>query len=118
MINSYTVNWSIFRIDDLTLQMIEDGAANGDPVLIQAKADLLAALTAITQPEDYPSISQAYEVFEEALVYIALRARNLPLQRTPGTGGHAQKRPDFQCNHTRGRFFVEDARFSRWMGTA
>lgn len=107
MINSYTVNWTIFRMDDWTLQMIEDGAARGDAVLIQAERDLLAALAAIIRPDDYTGISRAFEIFEEALVYITLRGRNLPLRRTPGTGGHAQKRPDFQCDHPRGTFYVE-----------
>lgn len=87
--------------------MIEHGALIGDAVLVQAKSDLLAALKAIHQPDDYSNISQAYEIFEEALVYIAFRDRGLSLQRTPGTGGYAQKRPDFQCTHPGGTFFVE-----------
>lgn len=107
MINSLTVNWSLFRIDDAILHEIQRGASSGDAVLAQAQADLHSAFVSITQPTDYSGISQAYEIFEEALVYITLRDRKLPLSRTPGTGGYAQKRPDFQCDHALGRFYVE-----------
>jgi hypothetical protein len=107
MINSITTNWAVFRMDGTTLQEIDRRASGGDAVLVQMRGELLAKIISITKPTDYTAIAQAYEIFEEAFIYITLSDKQLPLSRTPGTGGHAQKRPDFQCDHALGRFFVE-----------
>src|SRR5690242_16754877 len=91
MMSGVTVNWPMFRMSTTTLEEIETGAVNGDQVLHAAQKDLLGSLKSITQPEDYVGIGQAYEIYEEAAIYLLLRARGLPLLRTPGTGGHGQK---------------------------
>ncbi len=107
MMSGLTINWPIFLMDFTTLDLIESGATNGDEVLAQAKNDLFSSLRSITTPENYNAISQAYEFYEEANIYLLLRSRGFPLIRTPGTGGHGQKRPDFQCNHPQGTFYIE-----------
>ena len=107
MLSNLTVNWPMFRMDFGTLDLIESGAVNGDQFLAQALNDLGSSLKSISRPEDYDAIGRAYEIYEEAAIYLLVMSRGFPLIRTPGTGGHGQKRPDFQCNHSLGTFFIE-----------
>lgn len=107
MLSGLTISWPMFRMSSTILDLIESGAVNRDQVLLQAMKDLLDSLKSIRQPEDYNAMKRAYEIYEEAAVFLLFRCRGLPLVRTPGTGGHRQQRPDFQCNHSLGTFFVE-----------
>ena len=107
MLSAYTINWPMQLIDLDTLDSFETGAKNGDQVLTGAVKDLLAHLKRVLQPEDYAAMGAAYEIYEETVSYLLLKSRNLTLLRTPGTGGHGEKRPDFECNHSLGTFYIE-----------
>jgi hypothetical protein len=84
-----------------------DTAAQADPVMKALIRGLQTKLRAIKRPEDYTQMGQAYEVYAEISAYSDLRERGIVLQRTPGTGQHRQKRPDFLHQHVSGDIYFE-----------
>ena len=81
--------------------------SKSDQTLATLERELLAKLRAIKQPEDHQQMAQAYEVYSEVCVYREMKARGIELRRTPGTGGHQQKRPDFVHRHVSGDVYFE-----------
>ncbi|MBS0379722.1 MAG: hypothetical protein JSS29_14675 [Proteobacteria bacterium] len=102
MISPLNFAWQMSRINPAVLQRIEAEAAGGDPVLAQARADLFKMLSAVDDPDDARVISQAYETFENAQAYIALRDRDLPVRRIGKSAW-----PTFECKHSLGTFYIE-----------
>jgi nucleotide-binding universal stress UspA family protein len=93
----------------MTKEVVEEfqDVAKVDPVMDSLKNDLQRALRAIKRPEDYTQMAQAYEIYAETSTYLDLSRRGVALQRTPGTGQHGQKRPDFLHKHPSGDIYVE-----------
>ena len=89
------------------LSDIEARARNGDAFLQECEREMHRHLCAVTQPEAYESIAQAFAVYAEANTYPLLHKEGVQLSRTPGTGGHGQMRPDFLHRHSSGEIYFE-----------
>ena len=107
MINALTVNFPLVAMEPEVLAQIETGYVTGDSVLCEAYRSLLRDFQSIKQPEAYQAISQLYEDYAEAAVYLLLTQRGALVERTEGTGQDKQKRPDFKCTHAGAEFYVE-----------
>jgi hypothetical protein len=86
-------------------RIVADAAA--DTTLSSLDRELRAKLKAVTAPEDHVQMAQAYEAYSEASFYLAMKDRGVVLERTPGTGGHKAKRPDFRYSHGAGELYFE-----------
>jgi hypothetical protein len=106
MLLRLTLSVPIMLISETVLEEIEQRSKT-DPVLFSLHCELLNRLSAITQPEDHGIMAQAYEIYGEAEVYLALTSRGVKLERTSGTGEHRQKRPDFVYRHNTGVLYFE-----------
>jgi len=84
-----------------------DAETDLNATLAALAKELFAKLKAIRRPEDYAQMAQAYEAYSEVLLYFAMRDRGVLIERTPGTGGHGQKRPDFRHLHGAGYIYFE-----------
>ncbi|HWD25657.1 MAG TPA: hypothetical protein VG387_00725 [Rhizomicrobium sp.] len=78
-----------------------------DPLIATLSNELEKQLRHIKRPEDFIAMSQAYEVYAEASTCMLLSQRGIQLKRTPGTGKHKQKRPDFMHDHSSGVVYFE-----------
>ncbi|WP_420419628.1 hypothetical protein [Pacificispira sp.] len=107
MMSGLTLSWPIQMMNRALLAEIESRGSAGEPLMLECARDLKRYLGAIQQPEDYSPVAQAYAVYAEALAYILLDKRKVRLERTPGTGGHGQKRPDFLHKHSKGDVYFE-----------
>jgi hypothetical protein len=106
MLSRLTVSFPIMIMDAARIEAIQQ-AANQDTTLASLRRELLAKLRAITRPEDHGQMAQAYEAYSEASFYLEMKARNVTLERTPGTGEHGEKRPDFRHSHATGSIYFE-----------
>jgi hypothetical protein len=52
-------------------------------------------------------MAQAYEAYCETSFVLEMITRSVPVDRTPGTGGHKEKRPDFVHHHASGDLYFE-----------
>lgn len=77
------------------------------PAMKDLNKELRRKLRAIKGPQDYTKMSQAYEAYAETAACYELSRRKVVLQRTPGTGQHGQKRPDFVYEHSSGQIYFE-----------
>ncbi len=82
-------------------------AAAADPTLASLDRELRAKLKSVNGPDDHVQMAQAYEAYSEASFYLAMKDRGVALERTPGTGGHQAKRPDFRYAHVAGHLYFE-----------
>ena len=78
-----------------------------DATLASLDRELRAKLKAVITPEDHVQMAQAYEAYSEASFYLAMKDRGVVLERTPGTGEHKAKRPDFRYSGTVGHLYFE-----------
>jgi nucleotide-binding universal stress UspA family protein len=69
--------------------------------------DLRKKFQAIQRPEDFTAMNQAYELYAEAITCLTLMDKGVALERTPMTGQHKQKRPDFVHHHPSGEIYFE-----------
>jgi hypothetical protein len=81
--------------------------ASTDTTLASLDRELRAKLKAVKAPEDRGQMAQAYEAYSEASFYLEMKDRGVGLERTPGTGGHQAKRPDFRYPHSSGDLYFE-----------
>ena len=106
MLSRLTVSVPIMIMMAERVKAIEQGGET-DRVLAALERELHTKLRAIKRPEDHPQMAQAYEVYSEACVYMAMKGRGIALHRTPGTGKHRQQRPDFVHQHASGNIYFE-----------
>ena len=101
MLSGLTVSFPIMLMTRERIDQIERDSAN-DAMLATLNKELGKKLKAVTQPEDHVEMGQAYEAYVEAVFYIEMKRRGTLLARTPGTGRHGAKRPDFTYTHENG----------------
>ncbi|MGE0006184.1 MAG: hypothetical protein AB7S92_11360 [Parvibaculaceae bacterium] len=89
------------RIDE-----IETRSAS-EPTLAALNHELRKKLKAVQGPQDHTPMAQAYEAYAEASFWLEMADRGVRLDRTPGTGQHNQKRPDFVHAHPAGPVYFE-----------
>jgi hypothetical protein len=107
LMSDLTISWPIVCIDPDVLDDIEKSAGAGDALLARSCKAMLGHFKNIRQPQDQIPISQAYEEYSEASIYLLLKQRGLNLDRTPGTGGVGKKRPDFVHSQNNGELYIE-----------
>ena len=107
MMAGLTISWPVVSMDPLMLAAIEKGSADGDDCLRSIEEEMLRHFHDVKQPEDRGPIAQAYAAYAEASVYILFKNKDIDLVRTPGTGQHAAKRPDFLYKHQSGEICFE-----------
>ena len=107
MMSGLTISWPIMSMDPQILTAIEQGSADRDDYLRSIEKEMLRHFHAVKQPEDRGPIAQAYEAYAEASVYLLFKNKGINLVRTPGTGQHAAKRPDFLYKHQSGAICFE-----------
>lgn len=106
MLTGLTVSVPIMIMDVARIEAIEH-AANQDTTLASLRRELHAKLRAVNRPEDHMQMAQAYEAYSEASFYLEMKTRNVTLDRTPGTGEHGEKRPDFRHSYVAGSIYFE-----------
>lgn len=90
-----TISWPVERMSGNDLGEVERLSTGGDKLMQQLERELRNAFSKIKQPQDHQPIADAYAIYAEARVALLLGHRGIHLDRTPGTGGPKQKRPDF-----------------------
>jgi hypothetical protein len=106
MLSGLTTSVPIMVMDSKQVEAIEQ-SANLDTTLTALANELRTKLRAIKQPGDYPQMAQAYEAYSEACFALQMRSKQVLLERTPGTGQHGEKRPDFMYSHPAGKIYFE-----------
>jgi len=106
MLSGLTANMSIMLMTERQIDIMQT-AATTNPPLKNLVNELRNRLRAINGPVDFDGMSQAYEAFAEAAFCFALNHKGVKLGRTPGTGQHQQKRPDFVHKHASGDIYFE-----------
>ncbi len=106
MLSGLTVSVPIMIMDMARIEAIEQ-AANQDTTLASLRRELHAKLRIVNRPEDHAQMAQAYEAYSEASFYLEMKTRSVILDRTPGTGKHGEKRPDFRHSHLTGSIYFE-----------
>lgn len=106
LLSGLTVSVPIMMMTREQVERINLDAAS-DATLAALDRELRAKLKAVTGPEDHVQMAQAYEAYSEASFYLAMKDRGVVLERTPGTGGHQAKRPDFRYPHPDGNLYFE-----------
>lgn len=106
MLSGLTVSVPIMMMTREQIERITHDAAT-DTTLALLERELRAKLKAVTAPEDHVQMAQAYEAYSEASFYLEMKERGVVLERTPGTGGHKAKRPDFRHLHASGHLYFE-----------
>jgi hypothetical protein len=106
LVSGLTVSVPIMIMTRAQVERITNDAAT-DSTLASLDRELRAKLKAVTAPEDHIQMAQAYEAYSEASFYLAMKDRGVVLERTPGTGGHKAKRPDFRYSHASGHLYFE-----------
>jgi hypothetical protein len=90
-----TISWPVQRMSQRDLVEIERLSQAGNNLMQQLERELRKAFSKIKQPQDHQPIADAYAIYAEAQVALLFGGRAVNLERTPGTGGQRQKRPDF-----------------------
>lgn len=106
LVSGLTVSVPIMIMTRAQVERITQEAAT-DNTLAALDRELRAKLKAVTAPEDHVQMAQAYEAYSEASFYLEMKDRGVVLERTPGTGGHQAKRPDFQYSYASGHLYFE-----------
>ena len=106
MLSGLTVSIPIVLMIQEQVERIEQDATT-DSTLAALDRELRAKLKAVRSPEQHVQMAQAYEVYSEASFYLAMKDRGFVLARTPGTGGHQAKRPDFLYSNASGHLYFE-----------
>ena len=107
MMSGLTMSWPIMSMDPQILTAIEQGSGDRDDFLRSIEKEMLRHFCAVKQPEDREPIAQAYAAYAEASAYLSFKNKGIDLVRTPGTGQHAAKRPDFLYKHQSGDICFE-----------
>ena len=84
-----------------------DNDKSQDPTLNSLAKELYKKLQLVKMPEDYEQMAQAYEDYSECDFYIRMKDKGIKLNRTQGTGGNGQKRPDFEYDINNNKLFFE-----------
>lgn len=106
MLSGLTVTMPMALMTGERVDEIEKRAPT-DATLTALNEELRKKLKAVTRPEDYTQMGQAYEAYAEASFWLAMADRGVNLERTPGTGQLNQKRPDFVHHHKAGDIYFE-----------
>ena len=106
MLSGLTVSVPIMMMDKTRVEAIEL-SANNDQTLASLARELRTKLQAVGGPDHHVQMAQAYEAYSEASFYLEMKSRNVTLERTPGTGKHGEKRPDFRHSHASGSIYFE-----------
>lgn len=106
MLSQLTVSLPIMTMTRHNIERIVNDAAT-DTTLVALERELRSKLKAIDAPEAYVQMAQAYEAYSEASFYLAMKDCGVVLERTPGTGAHKAKRPDFRYTHASGNLYFE-----------
>jgi hypothetical protein len=106
MLSGLTVSVPIMLMVREQIERIETDTAT-DRTLAALERELRAKMKSIKAPEDHVQMAQAYEAYSEASFYLSMKDRHMTLERTPGTGQHKEKRPDFRHQHASGCLYFE-----------
>jgi hypothetical protein len=106
MLSGLTVSLPIMMMDRTRIERVDVEAAT-DQTLAALRRELRDKLRTITSPEHHMQMAQAYEAYSEAAFYLEMKDRNVLLERTPGTGRHGEKRPDFRHSRSSGDLYFE-----------
>ncbi len=106
MLSGLTVSVPIMLMVRGQIERIETDATT-DQTLAALERELRAKMKSIKAPEDHVRMAQAYEAYSEASFYLSMKDRHMSLERTPGTGQHKEKRPDFRHQHASGHLYFE-----------
>jgi len=106
LIHGLSTNLSLMLMTKEKVASFE-AAASGNPLITSLCNELHTRFSKIMRPEDYEAMSQAYETYAELLASTTLISRGVTLDRTPQTGTHGEKRPDFVHHHQRGPIYFE-----------
>lgn len=106
MLSGLTLSFAVMIMDTDRIECIEQSASQ-DATLAALARELRAKLRAIKQPDDHVQMAQAYEAYAEASFAAKMKSKKVPLERTPGTGRHGEKRPDFEHSHSSGKIHFE-----------
>ena len=106
MLSGFTVSVPIMLMVREQIERIETDAAT-DQTLAALERELRAKMKSIKAPEDHVRMAQAYETYSEASFYLSMKDRHVTVERTPGTGQHKEKRPDFWHQHASGSLYSE-----------
>lgn len=106
LLSGLTVSFPIMMMTRKQVERITADAAT-DATLASLDRELRAKLKAVTAPEDHVQMAQAYEAYSEASFYLAMKDRGVVLERTPGTGEHKAKWPDFRYSCAAGHLYFE-----------
>lgn len=106
MLAGLTVSVPIALMTRSRIDEIETRSAS-KPTLAALNNELRKKLKAVQGPQDHTPMAQAYEAYAEASFWLEMADRGVRLDRTPGTGQHNQKRPDFVHAHRAGPVYFE-----------
>jgi hypothetical protein len=106
MLSGLSLNLPIALMASAKIGKFEE-LAKTDPLMQSLTRELSQRLHSISGVEDYVRMSQAYEAYAEANFCFEMTKRGVRLERTPGTGGDRQKRPDFVHQHDKGSIYFE-----------
>jgi hypothetical protein len=107
MLSGLTANVSVMAFVGRERIEAFETAARADALMAELVGEFRDRLAAIGGAEAFEQMSKAYEAFAEANFAFEMLNRGVPLQRTAGTGGHGQKRPDFMHAHGKGPIHFE-----------
>jgi hypothetical protein len=107
MLSGLTANVSVMAFVGRERIEALETAARADALMAELVGEFRDRLAAIGGAEAFEQMSKAYEAFAEANFAFEMLNRGVPLQRTAGTGGHGQKRPDFMHAHGKGPIHFE-----------
>ena len=106
MISAITTSVPIMMMSKERVERIERDLKT-DETLCSLARELEKHIRAIKNPEDHVQMAQAYEAYSEASFYLEMKDRDTTLIRTPGTGKHKEKRPDFCHEYGPGKLYFE-----------
>ena len=106
MLSRLSANFSVLLMTSEKIREFED-LAKKDQLMRSLVRELRQHLRSINGPEDYVSMSQAYEAYAEANFCLEMARRGVSLERTPGTASDRNKRPDFLYRHATGDIYFE-----------
>jgi hypothetical protein len=106
VITGLTASMSMMLMTKQRVEEFEQHTA-GNPTLKSLCSELEKRLRLVKRPEDFTAMNQVYETYAEANTLLILSQRGVKLDRTPGTGQHKQKRPDFVHHHPSGDIYFE-----------
>ena len=107
MLVGLSLSVPVISMNETRLARIDEGSET-HPELRTLCRELHARLEAVKFPDDHVQLAQAYESYAEACFFLRAASSGVKLVRTPGTGQHKQKRPDFMHENAAGsRLFFE-----------